>query len=178
MIYLNYLKKSDLNLLYLSPILAVTIVEAGIKANVIPRKARALVNHRIHPADDIDDVVAYDNTAIDDSRVKVTLLPGSFSATKVSPYNSDFMPFRIIVNSAYEVHPTAHVTPGIMVANTDTKHYQHLTDAIYRFQPVLLGKSDISRFHGIDERIGVQNYIQVYFVLFTLLYLYVLTEIS
>merc|ERR1712029_551344 len=63
---------------------AVTIVEAGIKANVIPRKARALVNHRIHPADNIDDVVAYDNTAIDDSRVKVTLLPGSFSYKSIT----------------------------------------------------------------------------------------------
>jgi len=28
-------------------------------------------------------------------------------------------------------------------------------------QPVLLHKSDISRFHGIDERISVRNYIQV-----------------
>lgn len=48
-----------------------------------------------------------------------------------------------------------------MVANTDTKHYQLLCDNIYRFQPVLLHKSDISRFHGIDERISVRNYIQV-----------------
>ena len=49
-----------------------------------------------------------------------------------------------------------------MVANTDTKHYQDLCDAIYRFQPILLTKDDLSRFHGIDERITVKNYAQVH----------------
>ena len=48
-----------------------------------------------------------------------------------------------------------------MVANTDTKHYQNLCDSIYRFQPVLLSKSDLSRFHGTDERISIKNYIRV-----------------
>ena len=46
--------------------------------------------------------------------------------------------------------------------NTDTKHYQSLTDSIYRFQPVLLGQNDLNRFHGIDERISVKNFIQVW----------------
>ena len=55
----------------------------------------------------------------------------------------------------------------VMVANTDTIHYQHLCQTIYRFQPVTLSKDDISRFHGIDERISVDNFNQVctsYFV--------------
>jgi len=140
---------------------AITVVNAGIKSNVIPNEASALVNHRIHPADSVQDVIDNDNKIIDDSRVKVNLLSGSFPASKVSPYDSESMSFQIIVNSANEIFPNAHITPGVMVANTDTKHYQLLCDNIYRFQPVLLHKSDISRFHGIDERISVRNYIQV-----------------
>ena len=52
------------------------------------------------------------NNLIDDSRVKVNLLPGSFSASKVSPYDSESMSFQIIVNSANEIFPNAHITPG------------------------------------------------------------------
>lgn len=32
---------------------AVTIVNAGYKENVIPNEAKATVNHRIHPADNV-----------------------------------------------------------------------------------------------------------------------------
>ena len=53
------------------------------------------------------------------------------------------------------------MTPGIMIANTDTRHYQNLTENTFRFSPTLLQKSDLDRFHGIDERISVENYVQV-----------------
>ena len=49
----------------------------------------------------------------------------------------------------------------IQVGGTDTKHYLHLCDAIYRFQPVRLTKSGISMFHGTDEKISVNNFNQV-----------------
>ena len=94
-----------------------TIVRAGIKNNVVPGFASALVNHRVHPSDSIDDVVANDNEIIDDSRVKVSLNPGSFSASKVSKYEANHPPFRIIANSAYEIFPNAHCTPGIMIVS-------------------------------------------------------------
>ena len=47
---------------------AITVVNAGIKSNVIPNEASALVNHRIHPADSVQDVIDNDNKIIDDSR--------------------------------------------------------------------------------------------------------------
>ena len=140
---------------------AVTILRAGIKNNVVPGYASALVNHRVHPADEIEQVLQKDAEIIGDPRVHLQQNPGAFRASGISRYSDDFMPFRIVVSSVMEIFPRAHVTPGIMVANTDTKHYQHLCDSIYRFQPVLLGKPDLARFHGIDERISRANFLQV-----------------
>ena len=140
---------------------AVTIVRAGIKNNVVPGYASALINHRLHPADSVEEVIAQDAEIIDDPRVHLEQNPGAFGASAISKYTADWMPFRIIVNSVMEIFPNTHVTPGIMVANTDTKHYQHLCPSIYRFQPVQLTKEDLSRFHGIDERISVGNFLQV-----------------
>ena len=45
-----------------------------------------------------------------------------------------------------------------MIGGTDTKHYVNLTDQIYRFSPTYMFPEDAKRFHGINERISVENY--------------------
>lgn len=45
-----------------------------------------------------------------------------------------------------------------MIANTDTKHYLDLTDAVYRFMPSVLTPEDTKRIHGFNERLEVKNY--------------------
>jgi len=142
---------------------AVTIIRGGVKSNVLPSDANAVVNHRIHPADTIETVIAQDIKNIDDDRVKVSLMDGfgASEATFTSSYDSDFVPFQIIANSIRDIFSDAILTPGTMVGGTDTKHYLHLCDAIYRFQPVRLTKSGISMFHGTDEKISVNNFNQV-----------------
>ena len=48
---------------------------------------------------------------------------------------------------------------GVMIGNTDTRYYWNLTDSIYRFAPTIaVGQADLKRFHGINERISVENY--------------------
>jgi hypothetical protein len=44
-----------------------------------------------------------------------------------------------------------------VVANT--KHY--LPDKVYRFMPAFIGKNATKRFHGINERISVNNFVQI-----------------
>ena len=45
-----------------------------------------------------------------------------------------------------------------MVANTDTMHYSTLTNKIYRFTPVLMNMDKFSMFHGIDEKLSVDEF--------------------
>ena len=58
----------------------------------------------------------------------------------VSPYDNDDASFQIIAVSALEVYPDAVVVPGLMIANTDTKHYASLADRdlITTYYPVFL----------------------------------------
>lgn len=139
---------------------AITIVQAGFKDNVVPGEARAVVNHRIHPTESLEDILKHDREVINDDRVEIKTL-GYFPPPSISPYSNDVTPFQIVANSALQVFPTGHIAPGTLVANTDTKHYLNLTDNIYRFTPAFTTKSDISRFHGYNERISVANYVQV-----------------
>ena len=50
---------------------AVTIFNAGVKINVIPNRATAWVNHRVHPQDSLRQVLEYDRKVIGDPRVKL-----------------------------------------------------------------------------------------------------------
>ena len=50
---------------------AVTIFQAGTKDNVLPSRARAVVNFRISPGDSISHVVAHVRRVVDDARVEV-----------------------------------------------------------------------------------------------------------
>jgi carboxypeptidase PM20D1 len=60
---------------------------------------------------------------------------------------------RIVFSLAVVVFVVAAV-----VAATDARHYGKLTDNIYRFVPITVRPQDTDRFHGIDERISVQDY--------------------
>ena len=42
--------------------------------NVIPASGEALINHRVHPAQSIDDAIQYDRDVINDPTVKVIWL--------------------------------------------------------------------------------------------------------
>jgi len=139
---------------------AVTITNAGIKENVMPSRASAIVNHRIHPTSNLEEVLEHDRWAVDDERVKIYAKDYT-PPPPISPYSDSSMPFQILANSALQVFPTGHIAPGTLMANTDTRHYLNFTSNIYRFSPVFITPNDTSRFHGINERISVDNFAQV-----------------
>ena len=40
---------------------------------------------------------------------------------------------------------------------TDSRHFADLAGGIYRFGPLVLGRDDLKRIHGVDERLRVQG---------------------
>jgi carboxypeptidase PM20D1 len=50
------------------------------------------------------------------------------------------------------------VTPSLLTATTDTRHYIDLVDNQYRFHGILIASSQAKSIHGTDEYIGVDSY--------------------
>jgi len=50
---------------------------------------------------------------------------------------------------------------GMMIANTDTVHYLPFSRQVFRFFPTLILPDDAARYHGDNERIGVEDYRRV-----------------
>ena len=136
---------------------AVTIFEAGTKENVLPSRARAVVNFRIHPADDIGAVLAHVRRAIDDPRVEVKRT-ATFSAEPSPISSTASTSYRTLERTIREVAPEAIVAPFLVVVVADARHYAALGPNVFRFLPLRLTPRDLQRMHGTDERLAIRDY--------------------
>jgi len=143
-----------------------TIFEAGIKDNVIPTYARAVINFRIIPGETIDDVIAHVNEVVNDERVKVEILNEAFNPSAVSPIDNS--PYENIERSIKQIFPNIKSTPNLVVGATDSRHFKSVTKNIYRFSPYIVSPKNLTCFHGIDERLprtvfenGIRFYRQI-----------------
>ena len=135
---------------------APTMVQGGVKDNVLPSMASGVVNFRVLPGESIASVMAHVQKVIADDRVVVTKLerllsePAPFASTERGGY-------EVIRAALLEVYPDAIIVPGVMNGATDSRHFQGLAPDIYRFVPSVRSKSDLPRIHGTDERASVAD---------------------
>lgn len=138
-----------------------TIFHAGVKENVIPEQASAVVNLRLAPGDSVKFAQERLSRIINDPRVQILprgeVLKGEPS--KVSTPQSRIFP--ILGRTARALFPESVVAPSLMIAGTDTRHYESLTENIFRFIPMVLKPEDIRRTHGVNERLGIENYSRI-----------------
>ncbi|XP_052284968.1 N-fatty-acyl-amino acid synthase/hydrolase PM20D1.2-like isoform X2 [Dreissena polymorpha] len=138
---------------------AVTMFQAGIKLNVNAPEATAYVNHRIHPAQSVAEVIEYDRRIINDDRVKIRVV-SSMEPHSISPSGEEDFGYQTVKNSIRQIWNRTLVAPGTMIGNTDTHHYLRMSSNVYRFSPTVMYPGDTQRFHGDNERISVKNYEQ------------------
>jgi len=144
---------------------AVTMLQGSTKSNVLPTIATAVVNFRILPGDTVASIQAHLERVIDDPRVTLaTELANEASA--VSP--TDNIGFKLIESSIRRLDDNVLVTPYLVLGATDSRHFQSLSKNIYRFMMVSLNPETLKQFHGLNEQISVQDYlnaIQFYYAM-------------
>lgn len=137
---------------------ALTMFNAGVKDNVLPTRATAVVNFRIAPGDTRQSVLAHVRDAIADPRIQIEPLGNSKEAAPVSSVATEG--YAAIARNIARVAPGMPVLPYLMVAGSDAAHYTGVSDAQYRFIPYTLGAATAPRIHGIDEGIAVVDYLR------------------
>jgi len=137
---------------------AATMFHAGIKDNVLPVHARAVVNFRLLPGDTLETVTERVRGIIDDPRVQIT--PATEFAVEPSPISdpgSDA--FRTLVRAVRRSLPGTRlvVAPYLVLAATDSRYYAGRSKAVFRFFPMRLARGDTARMHGTDERLAIED---------------------
>ena len=77
--------------------------------------------------------------------------------SKVS--NPESPEFNIIHKTINEIFGDVIVAPGMILATTDSRHYQKIAKNIYRFMPIQMTSDDLSMVHGSNEKISIDSFI-------------------
>ena len=138
--------------------MAPTILTAGIKDNIMPTRAKAQLNFRILPGESIASTIEYVKKVVNNDLISVVESPASFNSnpSKVSPTKA--FGFKVLQKTLAEIFPQVITSPCLVIAATDARHYESLSDQIYRFTPIQLSNPDLKRIHGINERIDWSGY--------------------
>jgi acetylornithine deacetylase/succinyl-diaminopimelate desuccinylase-like protein len=143
---------------------AVTMVNAGIKENVIPGSAEAKVNIRLLPGQGLDDAIAYVRERLADDGIEITapayatLEEGREDLdvrTNRPASRTDTDLYRALERHARRVWPRAEVTPAQFEAGTDATAWRMRGVPVYGIYPYPVTRETMRRMHGNDERIGV-----------------------
>lgn len=136
---------------------AATIIEGGLKDNILPASASASVNLRLLPGDTIDKAFRHFKKAVNDPRVQweVADAVSAWEASHVSP--TDNPAYRTLELVVRQIFNNAPVAPFVFLAATDSRHYQPICKNIYKFSPYLISPEEQSSVHGINERISEET---------------------
>jgi carboxypeptidase PM20D1 len=135
---------------------AVTMIDGGVKPNVLPQRARAVVNFRILPGDTIEGVLEYVQRVVGDD-IEVNELESGFSGSPPPLATTDSAAYGLLTETVAEVFPGCLPAPWILMGATDSRHYVTLADDVYRFAPFRMTPDDMGRVHGTGERIRLAD---------------------
>jgi carboxypeptidase PM20D1 len=136
-----------------------TMLSAGIKDNVLPPEATAVVNLRILPGETVASVTERVTRVIADPRVVVTRLD-SVGVDPSPVSDTDSPAYRLLSRTISGMIPGEQppVIPYLVMGGTDAKYWGAHSDRVYRFLPVPLGDGDRERVHGVNERVALRDY--------------------
>ena len=134
--------------------IALTRIQAGYVDNVIPEKAEALLDVRLLPESNPQEMQRRIRRLVNDPTVEVEVT-GYAAAAPQSPLISPMF-------DAIEASSTRHVPKSVTVpmqtpGSTDSHHFRARGVKAYGLVPIVLTQQELDSFHGIDERISVEN---------------------
>jgi carboxypeptidase PM20D1 len=136
---------------------APTMIDGGIRPNVLPAEATAMINFRIHPRDTADDLLRRARQSVADMEgVTVDWAEPPRDATTISSTTSSS--YALLAALSRDILPDAPVAPALVLAGTDSRHYSEVAENVYRFQPIILSSEDLEGPHGVNEHISTANF--------------------
>ena len=138
----------------------ITMLKGSNAYNVLPTEATAVGNFRILPGDSIESVIKHVRSIANDKDISVEKMEtNAADPSRISAIGATG--FAAIDKTIRQVFLDVVVAPGLVVTGTDSVHYEAISENNYRFVPMRIGAKDIRRIHGIDERIGIDNYAEI-----------------
>jgi carboxypeptidase PM20D1 len=136
---------------------AATMVSGSPKANILPTRAKAIINFRILTGETVETVKQRVVELVDDERVLVSAEYGN-NPSETSPV--DTRGFGLIAATIRGMDEDIVVAPYMLQGGTDAKYFYAVSDNVYRFLMFRATAKTLKYAHGIDEQVPVADYLQ------------------
>jgi acetylornithine deacetylase/succinyl-diaminopimelate desuccinylase-like protein len=134
--------------------ISATIVQGGIRSNVIPTDATATLNVRTLPGQSIDGVVKRLERVVNDSLVELKITSRGTDAP-ASDFNSPM--FAAIREAASALDASLTTVPYLSTGATDSARLRAWGMQAFGLLPFPLNQDDEERMHGNDERVPLAS---------------------
>ncbi|MCK5553440.1 MAG: M20/M25/M40 family metallo-hydrolase [Deltaproteobacteria bacterium] len=134
--------------------IALTVIRAGTKANIIPSEGEAILDCRLIPGSSKEDFLEEVRGLIRETGAEVEV---KSEAKPIPPSPLDTDLFRAITTVARRRDPNCIVAHPLLPGATDSRHFREQGVVCYDFSPFRLSQSDLLRIHGHNERLTTEN---------------------
>lgn len=133
---------------------AVTRMQGSDAYNVLPPKGSFGVNMRLMEGDTIASATDYLKRVIKDDGIQVEWISGM----QASPCSvTDCEGYEKLSAAIGATWPQAVISPYLMMACSDSRHYCRISDKVYRFSAMRLSKEERGMIHGNNERVPIET---------------------
>jgi len=140
--------------------IAVTMFNAGIKDNVLPNSASAVVNFRNMAGDTVESIIEHVRKAIDDDRISIKDISASINASSMAdPYGDAYKMTEKTIRQVWG--NDLIVAPVYVSGGSDGKWFMtsDFDAPVYGFRAIQVENMEETKgFHGINERILVREH--------------------
>ena len=136
---------------------AVTKMEGSKAFNVLPPRASFGTNSRLLGEDTMESAAEYLRGVIGSDQIKVNIVSG-MEPSPCSVTGGDA--WDKLTLAVRQTWPEALVSPYLMMACSDSRHFCRITDHVYRFSAMHLSTAERAMIHGNDERIPIETLVK------------------
>jgi carboxypeptidase PM20D1 len=137
--------------------MAFTMLKGSAKENVMPDTVKANINTRILPGESIDSCLKRISGIVAPFGVETRVANRDQSNEPLPESRVGTPAWARIAGLARRAAPDSVVMPYLATVSTDTRHYLGVSEAVYRFVPILIDGNELARVHSADERISIAN---------------------
>lgn len=138
-----------------------TVIDAGFRRNVIPSEAKAIIDIRMLPDENVEEFYAKLAEVIDDPRVEI--IPEHIYRPAAPPSDIDNEMFQVLEDVALRMYPDATVLPIMQTGATDMAQIRAKGVQAYGIGPARSIEEINSGYgaHGDNERIEEEAFISL-----------------
>jgi acetylornithine deacetylase/succinyl-diaminopimelate desuccinylase-like protein len=136
--------------------IAPTMLQAGVRMNVIPSEARANLNIRLLPGDSINDVLTDLKKVVNDPQIRFEIVPNGGGPSP--PSSLDSLLYRTIQRVSEQQFPGIVTMPYMSTGATDSAQLRLHNVQAYGLLPFPIAEEDVLRMHADDERIPLDSF--------------------